>query len=44
MEDGKNNSSKTIFEVADGVLGKKVKIAARNISEKALCLVERKGL
>ena len=30
---------KTICQVADGVLGKKVKTAARNISEKALCLI-----
>ena len=28
---------KTIFEVADGVLGKKVKTAARNIIGKADC-------
>ena len=33
---------KTICEVADGVLGKKVRTAARNISEKALCLIERR--
>ena len=31
---------KTICEVADGVIGKKVKTATRNISEKALCLIE----
>ena len=36
MEEGWNNVRKTICEVADGVLGKKVKTAARNISEKAL--------
>ena len=29
-------------EVADGVLGKKVETAARDISEKALCLIERR--
>ena len=45
MEDGWNNCRKTICEVADGVLGKKVRTAARNISEKALCLIEkRRGL
>ena len=42
VEDGWNNFRKTICEVADGVLGNKVKIAARNISEKALCLIERR--
>ena len=32
-------------ELADGVLGKSVKTATRNISEKALCLIEsRRGL
>jgi len=45
VEDGWNNFRKTICEVADGILGKKVKTAARNISEKALCLVTmRRGL
>ena len=44
VEDEWNNFRKTICEVADGVLGKKVKTAARNISEKALCLIEsRRG-
>ena len=39
-----DNYRETICEVADGVLGK-VKTAARNISEKALCLIEtRRGL
>jgi len=33
---------KIIYEVADGVLGKKVKTAARNVSEKALCLIKRR--
>jgi len=33
MEDGWNNFRKTICEVADGVSGKKVKTAVRNISE-----------
>ena len=34
-----------MYENADGVLGKKVSTAARNISEKALCLIEsRRGL
>ena len=42
VEDGWNNFRKTICEVADGVLGKKVKTAARNISEKALCIIERR--
>ena len=36
MEDGWDNFRKTICDVADGVLGKKVKTAARDISEKAL--------
>ena len=40
VEDGWNYFRKTICEVADGVLGKKVKTAARNINEKALCLIE----
>jgi len=53
VEDVWDNFRKTICEVAncvlekvaDGVLGKKVKTAARNISKKALCLMERrKGL
>ena len=43
MEDGWNNFRKTICEVSDGVLGKKVKTAAKNISEKALCYREEKG-
>ena len=34
---------KTICVVADGVLRKKVKTAANNICEKALCLIERRG-
>ena len=35
----------TIFEVADGVLGKKDRTSASNISAKALCLIEmRRGL
>ena len=33
---------KKIYEVADGILGKYVKTAARSISEKALCLKERR--
>ena len=41
VQDGCNNFTKTILEVADGVLGKKVRSADRNISEKALCLIER---
>ena len=43
VEDEWNNFRKTICEVADGVLGKKVQTAARNISEKALCLIESRG-
>ena len=31
-----------ICEVADGVLGKKVRNAARNISENTLCIIERR--
>ena len=42
VEDGWINFRKTICEAADGVLGKKVRTAARNISEKALCLIERR--
>ena len=39
-----NNFRKTICEVADGVLGKSVKTATMNISEKALGLIEsRRG-
>ena len=45
MKDGWNNFRKTICEVADGVLGKSAKTATRNISEKALGLIEsRRGL
>ena len=33
-DDGSNNFRKTICEVADGVLGKKFRTAARNVSEK----------
>jgi len=36
VENGRNNFRKTICEVADGVLGNKVKTAARNISENTL--------
>ena len=42
VEDGWNKFRKIICEVADGVLGKKVMTAARNISERALCLIERR--
>jgi hypothetical protein len=42
VEDELNNPRKIICEVADDVLGKKVKNAARNISEKALSLIERR--
>ena len=37
-----NNFRKTICEFADGVLEKKVRTAARNISKKALCLIVRR--
>ena len=40
MEDGWNKFGKTICEVADCVLRKNVKTATRNISEKALGLIE----
>ena len=43
VEDGWNNFRKTICEVADGVLGKSAKTATRNISEKALGLIESRG-
>ena len=33
---------KIIREVAEGVLGKKARTAAKNISEKALCWIERR--
>jgi hypothetical protein len=42
VKDGWNNFRKTICEATDGVLGKKAKNAARNISERTLCLIERK--
>ena len=38
VEDGWNNFRKIICKIANGALGKKVRRAARNISEKALCL------
>ena len=44
VEDGWNYFRKTIWEVTSGVSGKKIKTTARNISEKALCLIERRGL
>ena len=34
---------KNNIEVADGILGKKVANVARNISNNALCLIERRG-
>ena len=40
VEDGWNNFRKTIYEVADGVLGKIAKTATRNISENTLGLIE----
>jgi len=42
VEDCWNNFRKTIYEVADDFLGKKVKTAARNCNEKGLCLIERR--
>ena len=42
VEDGWNKFWKTICEVTDVVLGKKGRTIARNISEKALCLIERR--
>ena len=42
VEDGWNNFRKIICEVANGVLGKKVRNATRNINEKALCFIERR--
>ena len=45
VEDGWNYFRKTIWEVTSGVSGKKIKTTARNISEKALWLIEsRSGL
>ena len=44
MEEGWNNFRKTICEVAHVVLGKKVKTAARNISDKDFSRIEtRRG-
>ena len=42
MEDGWNNFRKTICKVTDGVFGKNVKTAARNISGKPSCLIKRR--
>ena len=42
VEDGWNSSRKTTWEVADGVLEKKVMTTGRIISEKTLCLIERR--
>ena len=45
VKDGWNNFRKTICEVADDILGKSAKTATKNISEKALGLIEsRSGL
>jgi hypothetical protein len=41
VEDGWNNFRKIICEVAEGVVEKKARTAAKNISEKVLCLIER---
>ena len=40
VEDGWNNFRETICEVTDGVLRKSAKTTTRNISEKALGLIE----
>ena len=40
VESGWNSFRRTICEVADDVLAKKVKTAAMNTSEKALCLIK----
>ena len=40
-ENLRNNLRTIGCEVADGVLGKKVRKAARNISEKAICLKQK---
>ena len=42
IEDRWNNFRKIIYEVADGVLGEKVRNVDRNISEKAFMLIERR--
>ena len=42
MVDEWNSFRKTICEVADGVLGKKVRNTFRNISEKALYLIDKR--
>jgi len=41
IEDGWNNFRKIICEFVDGVLGMKVRNAAKNIIENTLCLIER---
>ena len=42
VEDGWNNHRKIVSEVGDGVLGRKVRNAPRDISENALSLAEKK--
>ena len=42
MKDGRNNFRKKICEAADCVLRKQVNTTTRNISKKALCLIERR--
>ena len=44
VEDECNNFRKTIYDIADNVLGKKIENAATDIREKALCLIDRRGL
>jgi hypothetical protein len=42
VKDGWNNFRKVICEIVDGVLGKKVRNTARNISDNALCLIQKR--
>ena len=42
LEDGWDNFRKAIYEVADDVLGRKVKSAAGNTRDKTSCLIERR--
>ena len=44
VEETWNNFGKLVCEVTDVVLGKKIRNTARNFSENALCLIERRGL
>jgi hypothetical protein len=42
VEDEWNNFRKIVCKVTDGLLGKKVRNPARNISKNALCLIKRR--